>query len=83
MKDRNKKLKLRVEKARERLDALNIKSQKHDFGLKYQEYLSDKDVHDRSSKRERLNNLWYCRVFDEDFTKKLEAFVLFKETQYK
>ena len=83
MKDRNKKLKLRVEKVRNTFKSLGFNDQKKEFVMKYPEFVSHKNKEEESSKRERLNNLWYCRVFDEDFTKKLEAFVLFKETQYK
>ncbi|WP_439132387.1 hypothetical protein [Polaribacter sp.] len=77
MKERNKKLKKRVEFVKKELDSLQIKNPKHFFGLKNPEYLGD------NHKEERLKNLWYCRVFDEDFTKKMESFLTFKKTQYK
>lgn len=77
MKDRNKKLKKRVESVKKELKSLQIKNPMHFFVLKNPEYVGDEH------REHRLKNLWYCKVFDEDFTKKIEAFLTFQKTQYK
>lgn len=74
MRDRNKRLKKRVEASRSELKLLQVKSPRFHFANKYPKY-SGKENEDR------LNNLWYGRAFDEDFTTELEAFVEFKKVQ--
>lgn len=74
MKKINKNLKKRVEKVKEELKSLGFTNSKNDFSRKYSEYLTDTI---------RLDNLWYCKVADEEFTSKLESFLTFKKTQYK
>lgn len=66
MRDRNRKLKIRVLAARKKMDDKGLGSQKKNFAMNFDSHGS----HDS----ERLNNLFYCRAFDEDFTKDLEAF---------
>ena len=83
MTDRNTKLKKRVEAVRKELDDLGFKDQRNDFSLKYKEYVSNSSLKEKTSKKNRLTNLWYCKVFDESFTIKLEAFLTFKKTHYK
>lgn len=83
MNERNKKLKQRVLSCKKILDGLNIKNARVDFAKKYPKYYSSNILTDTSDLKDRLNNLWYCKVFDEDFTKNLESFTKFKQTQYK
>ena len=64
----------RVLKCRKRLKLAGIKMPRHFFSLKYPEYKDDQD---------KLNNLWYGKVENDEFTKKLESFTTFKEIQYK
>ena len=73
-------LKERVKKCRTRLKELEIKNPKHFFCLKYPEY-KPKDKNDHSAFY-RIDNLYHGNSVDEDFTIKLEAFVLFNETHY-
>ena len=73
MKEDSKSLKKRVEKVKSKLSSLGFKNSKNDFNVKYPEFNDE----------ERLNNLWYCKVSDKEFTIKLEAFLTFKETYYK
>lgn len=74
MRERNIKLKKRVEDSRLELKLLNIKYPRFYFAKKYKKY-SGKEMEDK------LNNLWYCKSFDECFTTELEAFVKFKKVQ--
>lgn len=74
MRDRNAKLKKRVQNSRAELNLLQVKSPRFYFAKKYKKY-SGKEMEDR------LNNLWYCRAYDEGFTTELEAFVEFKKVQ--
>jgi hypothetical protein len=71
-------LKLRVLQARSDLQEIGAdKRAQHYFCLKYPEYkpVTESDYH-------RLRNLWYGKVAEEDFTKKLEAFVTFQKAIY-
>ena len=69
-------LRERVKKSIKDLEDIGItKSPKYYFSLKYPEY---NDLADPNY----LNNLWYGRSTSEDFTRKLEAFVIFKSVQY-
>jgi hypothetical protein len=67
-------LKRRVLDCRSILQKLGVKMPRHFFTLKYPEYNSDED---------KLNNLWYGKIENDDFTNKLESFTKFKEVQYK
>lgn len=71
----------RVETCRDKLNTLGVKSARFYFALKYPEY-RPKDKKDIQAKN-RIDNLWYGKITDEDFTKKLEAFTTFKEVQFK
>ena len=67
-------LKLRVATAMGELKYMGaIKSAKYYFAQKYPQYSQDDD---------RLNNLWYSKSTDENFTKCLEAFVTYKKTEF-
>lgn len=81
MKERNKKLKSRVENARKKLDKLDIPNLRNKFKKKYPEYYGGKTQEEIDAKENRLNNLWYCKAFDEDFTRKLEAFLEYLKAQ--
>lgn len=62
----------RVMKCRDDLAEIGVKSARYYFNRKYPEYRDDK-----------LNNLWYCKIADKDFTKKLESFTRYKKTEFK
>jgi hypothetical protein len=64
----------RVLDCRIRLRSMGVKMPRHFFTLKYPEYRGDDD---------KLNNLWYGKIDDDDFTSKLESFTEFKKVQYK
>lgn len=81
MRKRNEILKKRVEKCREELKSLGVKKQLYAFALKYPKYIGGNTKEEKEKSKFRLENLWYCRAFDETFTESLEAFVKFKETQ--
>ncbi len=67
-------LKLRVATAMGQLKHIGaFKSAKYYFAQKYPQFSQDDD---------RLNNLWYGRSTDEDFTTCLEAFVTFKKVEF-
>ena len=61
----------RVMKSRSKLAEIGVKSARYYFNRKFPEYRDDK-----------LNNLWYCKITDEDFTKKLESFTKYKQTEF-
>lgn len=71
-------LRNRVEKCRDRLSELKIKSARFYFAKKYPEY-EPKDDTDQY----RLENLWFGKSTDLDFTKKLESFTKYKEVEFK
>lgn len=75
------KLAQRVENCREQLKTMEIKNPKHFFCLKYPEY-KPKDDSDKESFN-KIDNLYYGKITDEDFTVKLESFVTFNKTHYK
>lgn len=66
----NNELKRRVLACRGKLEAIGVKMPRHFFCRKYPEFKDDED---------RLNNLWYVKIADKDFTDKLAAFTTFKE----
>ena len=67
-------LKLRVATAMGELKYMGaIKSAKYYFAKKYPQYSQDDD---------RLNNLWYSKSTDENLTKCIETFVIFKKTEF-
>ena len=72
------KLKTRVEQCREKLNKLEIKSARHYFIRKYPEYTPK-----NKSDEYRIENLWFGKSTDEDFTKKLESFTKYKELEFK
>ena len=75
-KNNTKELKLRVLKCRSDLKKIGVKKQMDKFALKYPEFYKDKKA------IKRLNNLWYNKITDENFTKKLELFVEYKKSEY-
>jgi hypothetical protein len=74
-----KNLKKRVKACRNQMKEL--KALRFYFVLKYPQY-APKNSEDTEAIN-RLDNLWYGKVLDEEFTEKLEAFTKFKLTQYK
>ena len=62
----------RVKKCRDELKELGLPSPRYFFALKYKEYNNEN----------RLNNLYYGKIADADFTVKLEAFTRYKITEY-
>ncbi len=66
-------LKRRVLACRGKLDAIGVKMPRHFFCKKYPEFKDDED---------RLNNLWYIKTSNQDFTTKLESFTTFKEVEF-
>lgn len=77
MQDRNKKLKDKVDHCREQLTKLEVKRPLVNFARKYPIYIQGKTNEEKLKSKTRLRNLYYCKSFDEDFTKHLEAFVQF------
>ncbi len=75
MQERNKKLKNRVLKAREDLSNLDVKKPVDEFSVIYPEYIKGADSKEKIKAKTRLRNLFYCKTFDEDFTRKIELFV--------
>ena len=74
---KNEELKLRVEKAKSRLIAVGAhKNAMHYFSLKYPKYATSKETKDR------LTNLWYTKISDEQFTKEIESFATYKEVEF-
>jgi hypothetical protein len=69
-------LREKVSSSLKKLKDLKIKNARWDFIRKYPEYGKEEDVY-------RLENLWYGKSTDEDFTTKLESFVKYKETEFK
>ena len=67
---------VRVLKAKGELNKLGVKMPRYYFCLKYPEYkaIDSKLLKDNH----KLDNLWYGKITDEDFTVKLEAFVKYK-----
>lgn len=67
----------RVKICREKLRELEIKNPKHFFALKYREYTpkNEKDYN-------KLDNLFYGKIEDKNFTIKLESFVEFMKIQF-
>jgi hypothetical protein len=66
-------IKQRVKTCRNEIKKLGVKAARFYFVLKYPEYNS----------QNRLDNLWFGKIEDEDFTIKLEAFTEFKKVQFK
>jgi hypothetical protein len=77
MKDNENTLFVRVLKAKEALKTIGVKMPRYYFSLKYPEYKTDDG--DVQKDNHELNNLWYGKVMNEDFTIKLEAFVEYKK----
>ena len=78
-KQRNKKkndLKRRVLSCRSSLIAIGVKRPMDKFAIKFPEFAKNE------RQITRLNNLWYNKITDDDFTKKLELFVEFKKNEY-
>ncbi len=74
-------LKLRVQQAIAKLQDIGAeKSGKYYFCLKFPEY-KPRNYSD-TVKLNRLENLWYGRSTDADFTMKLEAFVEYKRVEF-
>ena len=71
-------LKDRVYKCRETLAKLGVKKGLDEFCKKYPELIPK--VNDIKA-IQRLQNLWYGKLADTNFTIKLEAFVVFKEAE--
>ena len=69
----NSDLMKRVHASRSKLAYLGVKSARYYFCLKYTEYKDDQN---------RLDNLWYAKITEVEFTKKLEAFTTFKEVEF-
>ncbi|QQV91454.1 hypothetical protein M1M25_gp023 [Tenacibaculum phage Gundel_1] len=80
MQDRNKKLKDRVINCREKLSNLEIKKPLVKFARKYPRYVKGSTSKEKEKSKTRLRNLFYCKAFDEDFTKHLEVFVEITKT---
>jgi len=68
---KNEELKKRVMDCRSELAEIGVKSARYYFSLKYPEFNNDK-----------LDNLWYCKIEDQDFTEKLESFTTFKRVEF-
>lgn len=68
----------RVDACRKKLKDLQIKSPQHFFSLLNPEY-SRKGLKNFN----RLDNLYYSKIEDEDFTDKLEIFTLKMEQTFK
>ena len=65
-------LKERVLKAREELKEIGVKMPRYYFTLKFPKYSNEPD---------RLDNLYYVKIEEEQFTKELESFVQYKKTE--
>lgn len=79
LKNRNKKLKNRVLESRKELKKLNVFKPIDKFARKFPSYVNGIDKKEKEKSINRLRNLFYCKVFDEDFTAHLESFVEFKK----
>ena len=75
-KENSTELKRRVMTCKGKLQEIGVKSALHYFCLKYPIY---KDEKKKDNISERLRNLWYCKISDEQFVNDLEAFTVFKE----
>ena len=73
-----KNLKSRVDSCRKKLKKLEIKSPQHFFSLINKEY---RPTDEKSYNR--LDNLYYSKTQDADFTDKLEIFTLKMEQTFK
>jgi hypothetical protein len=71
--ENNSELKIRVLTCRSKLEKIGVKMPRHFFCKKYPEFINDEN---------RLNNLWYAKISNKDFTTKLEAFTTFKEVEF-
>ena len=67
------KLEYKVLKLKSKLKEIGVSQAKYYFSLKYPEYLKDS---------EELDNLWYGKISNEEFTEKLEAFVIYKQEEF-
>ena len=65
-------LKKRVKKCKGKLNELGVKSARHYFVRKYPKY-------NEKNRPMRLDNLWYGKVLDKEFTIKLESFVKYQK----
>lgn len=82
MKDRNKKLKDRVEQCKKALAELGVKKPLDKFVRKFPKYSEGSTEEEKNKAKNRVRNLFYCKAFDEDFTKHLESFVEFTKSNY-
>lgn len=80
MHERNIKLKDRVDDCRKKLTELKVKRPLVKFARKYPRYVQGVTQEEKDKAKMRLRNLFYCKVFDEDFTKHLEVFVQITKT---
>lgn len=71
-------LRERVGKCREKLSELGVKSARFYFTRKFPEYQEKDDI-----SKNRIENLWFGKSTDLDFTKKLESFTKYKEIEFK
>lgn len=78
-KENSTELKMKVLICKGKLQHIGVKSALHYFCLKYPKY---KDEKKRDNISERLRNLWYCRISDEQFVKDIEAFTVYKEVEF-
>ena len=72
-KENSTELKRRVMICKSKLQHIGVIAPKQYFCLKYSTYKDDIN---------RLDNLWYCKISDEQFVKDLEAFTTFKEVEF-
>jgi len=70
-------LKERVKVCRDKLKELGVRNARYYFAKKYPEYAKDDKA------KTRLDNLFFCKISDEQFTKDLEAFTSYKEVEFK
>lgn len=76
IKENSTELKRRVMVCRSKLQHIGVIGAKQGFCLKFPQYKSNNES------LRRLDNLWYCKVSDEQFVKELESFVVFKEVEF-
>ena len=71
-------LKARVQACKNKIERLGVKSALYYFCLHHEKY-----QYDKRNPSGRAKNLWYCKITDEDFTTKLEEFVINKTKEHK